>query len=118
MRSAGGLGKAVAYSDERARRLQLELPVLLKSNAGLQQSLGMTVNISRSGVLFRTEQPIEVGHKLSLQIILHSKSSSHLPVTIDCAVTVVRVESDAAHPLVSIVAAQFQEALLAGVPEA
>lgn len=57
-------------SVKRASRFDLDLPVRYRLGGEDAWSYGVTVNISSSGVLFRSARPIECALPIELQVVL------------------------------------------------
>jgi hypothetical protein len=72
---------------ERAFRFGLRLPLRYRSKAGTQWREGRTENISRSGVLFRTDDVLDVDTRLEMNFVLPVGSN---PPLIVCRGHVVR----------------------------
>jgi PilZ domain len=75
----------------RARRFPLTLPILCR-RAGEETWLeGVTVNISTSGVLFRTSEPLDVDTRVEMTIVL--RESGARTGELRCDAHIVRIEA-------------------------
>jgi PilZ domain len=75
----------------RARRFPLTLPIRCR-RAGEEAWLeGVTINISSSGVLFRTSEPLDVDTRVEMTIVL--RESTALAGELRCQGHIVRIES-------------------------
>ncbi len=70
----------------RAPRFPLTVPVHFRASGMSQWLLGKTVNISRTGILFQTDQGIPTSSVLDIRVDLPAQS------TISCQASVVRTE--------------------------
>ncbi len=55
---------------DRAKRFEIEVPVLYRSKGEIAWRNGKSKNISRTGVMFVAEDPIAVGTELEIHIVL------------------------------------------------
>jgi len=74
----------------RAPRFTLQLPVHYRLSGETQWRHGTTENISRSGVLFRTDQPLEPNARLELSVELPTRIFGMAATEIQCRGEIVR----------------------------
>jgi hypothetical protein len=77
----------------RAQRFPIETPMRYRQGGQMAWSEGATVNISRSGVLFRAEQEIEPKTMLEMRITFPSEITGSVPANIGCWGPVIRKAS-------------------------
>ena len=87
----------------RARRFPLTLPIRCRRAGDAGWLEGVTVNISSSGVLFRTSTPLDVDTKVEMTIVLGESPSRSGELR--CNGRIVRIESSGSTP--SSMAAAF-----------
>ena len=68
----------------RAQRFPIEAPVRYRAGGDVAWGEGATVNISRSGVLFRAEKEIEPKTMLEMRIVFPSEITGNGPANILC----------------------------------
>jgi hypothetical protein len=93
---AAGAGRGAcnpASFNVRAYRYPLQLPLRYRSIGDQTWSTGTTTNISRSGVLFRGEKPIDIETEIEMDIVLSAMSAG---ADVVCRARVVRAERAAA----------------------
>jgi len=76
----------------RAPRFPLRLPLRFRPSGDAAWSEGTTVNISRSGVLFNTDKPLEPQTVLEIQMELPTGIAGELPANVICCGPVTRIE--------------------------
>ena len=89
----------------RAQRFPIETPVRYRASGAVVWTEGVTLNISRSGVLFRAEKEIASMAMLEIRIVFPSKITGNGPVSILCCGRVVRNECVNASSSFSLLAA-------------
>ena len=77
---------------QRAQRFPIEAPLRYRTGGVTAWTKGATVNISRSGVLFRAENEIPPRTILQMRILFPSELTGYGPVSILCWGWVVRNE--------------------------
>ncbi|PYQ69167.1 MAG: hypothetical protein DMG04_29350 [Acidobacteria bacterium] len=82
----------------RAPRFPLQLAVRYRQVGAGDWCVGRTENISRSGVLVRTEEPVEVDVPIELRLEMPVIPAHHEPAEIWCRGRVVRTVASADHP--------------------
>jgi len=82
----------------RAPRFPLQLAVRYRQVGAGDWCVGRTENISRSGVLVRTEEPVEVDVPIELRLEMPVIPAHHEPAEIWCRGRVVRTVASAGHP--------------------
>jgi hypothetical protein len=87
----------------RARRFPLTLPIRCRCAGEDGWLEGVTINISRSGVLFRTSKPLDVDTNVEMTIVLGESRARRGELR--CAGRIVRIESGGSTP--SSMAAAF-----------
>src|SRR5262245_52949285 len=75
----------------RAHRFPLTLPIRCRRAGAKGWIEGMTINISSSGVLFRTSEPLDVNTQLEMRIVLGESPAQRGELR--CDGHVVRIES-------------------------
>ncbi len=76
----------------RARRFPIQVPVHFCARGERRWQQGMTVNISRTGVLFQAESAPAPGTMLLARIFFPAELTSGSPGSVVCRATVVRRE--------------------------
>ena len=76
----------------RATRFPLTLPIRCRRAGDEGWIEGVTINISRSGVLFRTSEPLDVNTQIEMRIALGETRARR--GELKCDGHVVRIESD------------------------
>ncbi len=87
----------------RARRFPIQTPLQYRASGSTGWSAGTTLNISRSGVLFRAAGEIELATMLEMRIVFPAEITRAAPANVVCLGRVVR--SEHAGDLVSVAAA-------------
>lgn len=77
----------------RAQRFPIQAPLRYRASGEIAWSEGATVNLSRSGVLFRAEQEIEPKTMLEMRIVFPREITGDGPANILCWGPVIRKES-------------------------
>jgi len=77
----------------RERRLRHRVPVQIRISSNYVWTDGMTENISRSGLLFRSPKPIEVGSAIELDFEMPQAITGEVNARVLCEGKVVRVEA-------------------------
>ena len=95
----------------RAQRFPLELPVRYRRVGEDVWLDGQTENISRSGVLFRVEQPFDVDTAVEIRIALRATSPGSAGSEVICQARIVRAEVRR-DPTVALAAAFSQQQLV------
>jgi PilZ domain len=75
----------------RARRFPLTLPIRCRRAGEAGWIDGLTINISSSGVLFRTSEPLDVNTQIEMRIVLGESPARNGELR--CDGHVVRIES-------------------------
>jgi PilZ domain len=75
----------------RARRFPLTLPIRCRRAGEVGWIEGMTINISSSGVLFRTSEPLDVDTQVEMTIVLGESPAQ--AGELRCDGHIVRIES-------------------------
>jgi len=75
----------------RARRFPLTLPIRCRRAGDEAWLEGLTINISSSGVLFRTSEPLDVDTRVEIRIVLGESSSQ--AGELRCDGNIVRIET-------------------------
>lgn len=89
----------------RATRFTLDVPVEYRPLGDPLWRAGRTINMSRTGVLFRGEQPLDVDTPIEMRVFLQTETGKLLS-ELFCRARVVRHQPGAAQPHV---AASFQD---------
>ena len=76
----------------RAQRFPLRLPLRFRPSGDPAWSEGTSVNISRAGVLFRADKPLEPHTVLEILMELPTEIAGELPANVICCGPVVRVD--------------------------
>lgn len=80
----------------RSKRFDLKLPVeVIRPHHSPAHLVGETCNISSSGVLFKTDHPIDLGESLEYYVTLPTAPSPTERLRLRCVGKVVRVLSEA-----------------------
>jgi hypothetical protein len=74
----------------RARRFALEFPLHYRSLGHSDWHSGRSTNISRSGVSFRGEQPLDPQTPIEVRFVMPVEVHGELPATVICQGRVVR----------------------------
>ena len=74
----------------RAQRFVIQLPILFRQAGQLGWSEGRSENISRSGILFRTDIPVDVGTRLELSFKLRGEMGGEDVGVVMCQAQIVR----------------------------
>jgi len=74
----------------RAPRFPLEFPLLYRAGEDLPWQVGHGTNISRSGLLFRAEQPLRMRAPLELSFVMPVSIPGDYAATVVCQGHVVR----------------------------
>ena len=85
----------------RARRFDVRAPVRYRTDATETWHTGETKNVSRSGVLLRTEEPIDLDMPIELILDLPAIVGGEPAATVVCRGRVVRVDHADQCPLVA-----------------
>src|SRR5438034_7878144 len=81
----------------RAQRFQIAMPVLWRSLEDREWTEAVSVNASRSGVLFRCDQLLEVGTEIELILALSWESAAPVEAAdVMCSGRIVRAETGGA----------------------
>jgi hypothetical protein len=75
---------------QRAQRFPIEAPLRYRFGGQFAWTEGMTVNISRSGILFRAEKKIPSRTMLQMCIVFPTELTGYSPASIVCWGPVVR----------------------------
>ena|SRR5437868_11271415 len=75
----------------RSRRFALRQPVYIRELGSSAIMAGTTQNVSKDGLLLRTDVAISVGSKVELVLLLESRMEKHIRLSGKCAV--VRTEA-------------------------
>jgi hypothetical protein len=87
------LSSGEVRAKERARRFAIPMALSYRPHLEKRWYSGQTVNISRSGVLFRAEFPLEPATPVQMRVVFPAEVFQEGPVEVLCRGTVVRVES-------------------------
>jgi two-component system, cell cycle sensor histidine kinase and response regulator CckA len=79
-----------AFPPPRAQRFQLHLPLKYRQIGEKDWHQGTTQNISRSGMLFKAEQPLQPNAVLEINLVLPSEIAGLSPTEVVCRGEVVR----------------------------
>ena len=97
MKKSGLVDKAVdGLKKDRARRFDIEAPILFRGKGEIEWRKGKSKNISRTGVMFIAEDPIPVGTEIEIHIVLNATVQAAEPeneskgVPVNCKGEVVR----------------------------
>ncbi len=77
----------------RERRLSHRVPVLFRSTGSDEWIEGVTENVSRSGLLFRSSSPLEAGCSLELILEMPHDLTGNAAARVLCEGSLVRVEA-------------------------
>ncbi len=111
-------GEAVSPSVQRARRFVLALPVRYRRRGDVEWSPGLSVNISRTGLLFETDPPAPSCGE-SIAFLIHLQSDQGEPgCEARCTGRIVRVVPPSAECAAAAIAATIDEYVLAPGPAA
>ena len=73
MKKAGLTDKAVdGLKKDRARRFDIEAPIMYRGKGEIEWHKGKSKNISRTGVMFTAEDAIPVGTEIEIHIVLNA----------------------------------------------
>ncbi|MGH9403399.1 MAG: PilZ domain-containing protein [Terriglobia bacterium] len=75
---------------QRAQRFVIELPIRYRELGTVDWRVGKTVNISMSGVLFRSAQSLQPKTQVEIALTLPVAISGECPAELGCRGTVVR----------------------------
>ena len=78
----------------RAPRFPIQTPVYYRVNGGQGWQQGMTVNISRTGMLFQGESDLEPNTTFVARILFPAELTGTSPTCVLCRATIARTESD------------------------
>src|SRR2546423_6539073 len=95
----------------RAIRYPIRMPIRYRLSGELQWREGQTENISRSGVLFRTEHPVAARTAVEMLMTLPPEISGNDHATVICRGRVVRTEpahDGEPHPAVAATIAGYR----------
>jgi hypothetical protein len=82
----------------RARRFELEFPLSYRPLGHSDWHSGRSTNISRSGVSFRGEQPLDPQTLIEVRFVMPVEVHGELPATVLCQGRVVRQITAAGSP--------------------
>lgn len=82
---------------DRAPRFEIQKPLEFRvMAAGAEiRGQGRTVNISRRGILFETDEPLQVGSKIELVVDMGTGPDSHAPIELRAQGVTVRKQEGA-----------------------
>jgi len=86
------MAEGVPKASNRAKRFQIHIPVRYREPGGRAWIEGKTENISRSGVLFRTESVLSPKTTVEMRLALPVVIKNEAPSEILCKGVVVRTE--------------------------
>lgn len=86
------MAEGTRKASNRAERFPLHMPVLYREPRGGAWFEGKTENISRSGVLFRTESVLNPNTTVEMRVVLPVVIKDEAPCEIRCKGVVVRME--------------------------
>jgi hypothetical protein len=76
----------------RAPRFPIQTPLLYRRSGGEDWIESRTINISRSGLLFRANDTFELKTTIEMQILFPTEITGGIPANVICWGTVVRTE--------------------------
>ncbi|MGH9354285.1 MAG: PilZ domain-containing protein [Terriglobia bacterium] len=98
-------------SAQRAQRFAVEIPVRYRETGSVDWQEGTTVNVSASGILFRSAQSLRPRTALDVALTLPVAISGEAPAEIGCRGTVVREVRDSSHhevPMLAVSIARYR----------
>jgi PAS domain S-box-containing protein len=102
----------------RAPRFTMQLPLRFRITGETEWVSATTENISRSGVLFRTDRPVSPSEQIELQLTLPAEITGHSTVEVACQGEVVRTIDAAAALPPGLAARILKYQFLRGAPVA
>jgi hypothetical protein len=91
-RSRLDIGKGKGWPLQvRAPRFTIEIPLYFRQRGESAWRQGMTDNISRSGVLFRTSEALDSAAPIEMHFALPLQASGHAGAVVACRGLIVRV---------------------------
>ncbi len=98
MENGNGLQDAPAHEGKafvtRAPRFPIQAPLQYRESGEQTWHSGMTVNISRSGILFSAEEPLDPQTVLEMRIAFPPELTGEYETNVVCWGPVVRADSD------------------------
>lgn len=79
----------------RAERFPIQMPVRYRESGQSSWSEGVTINISRSGVLFRGGKELQPRTMIEMQMLLPAEVTGDIPTKVVCHGPVVRTDPPA-----------------------
>ncbi|MGH9344414.1 MAG: PilZ domain-containing protein [Terriglobia bacterium] len=89
---------------QRAQRFAVEIPIRYRETGSADWQEGTTVNISASGILFRSARSFRPRTALDVALTLPVAISGEAPAEIGCHGAVVRVVRDSSRPRMPMLA--------------
>jgi hypothetical protein len=78
----------------RAARFNLRIPIRYRASGEVAWDEGTTENISRTGVLFRTERLLKEGTAVDMSFVLPVEMGGESRAEVSCRGRIVRTQSD------------------------
>jgi hypothetical protein len=107
-------GQLQLWNEDRAPRLSVQLPLRYRLPGEARWRQGTTENISRSGVLFHAEQPLQPRAELEINLVLPLEIEGIGGAEVLCRGEIVRVAPAGRAELAPALAARFLEYRLLG----
>ncbi len=86
----GGVARDTSQYKVRPPRFPIQTPLQYRQNGELEWLGGVTINISRSGVLFRADKTVATDAVLEMQIVFPAEVTGEIPARVFCSGPVVR----------------------------
>jgi hypothetical protein len=96
----------------RAPRFPIQTPIYYRDRSDQDRIEGMTLNISRSGVLFQCATELERRRSLQVRILFPGELTGESPARMICTATVLRKQPELSAVAVSIGNCRFQQACI------
>ena len=105
-----GGAKGTVHEARTGQRFPLQLPITLAKNGSPRKHKATTTNVSAAGVYVRAARPLQVGSKVTFEIMLPRQVLGTVrDVKIRCAGRVVRAESNGRVPRTKPAAAREKQ---------
>lgn len=101
----------------RATRFPLHMPVQFRTSGDKEWHHGLIENISRSGVLFQTDVPVDASAPLEMRMALPVGLAGHVGASVHCRAQVVRVLDPAGQRVRPVLAVTINEYRLMPPPK-
>lgn len=93
----------------RAQRFPLDLPVRYRRAGEAAWLAGTTENISRSGVLFHADRPLDVNTPIEISIAMPAVAPASAPAEVRCQGHIVRIATPPSEEPQTLMAAAFSD---------